>query len=185
MVICHSNRRKLTPWPQPQPSEIDSLERRLWDPLFGQVPTFSLKCEKHCSQLGVSKEVRSPPGLQEMKFNNIRVRNDKCTINKEARGARWLSQVSVRLLTTAQVTVPPFREFETRVGFCADSVEPARDSLSTPPRLKLAFSLQVKNRTSKKKRRIHSRMCVLKFSPDVSKPGLPNHTFYLIETFHI
>ena len=42
----------------------------------------------------------------------------------------WLSQLSVQLLVSSQVMISQFCEFKPRVGLCADSAEPAWDSLS-------------------------------------------------------
>ena len=58
---------------------------------------------------------------------------------KEKGAPGWLSQVSVWLLVLAQITISQFCEIEPRVRLCADSVEPAWDSLflslSVPPLL--------------------------------------------------
>ena len=51
----------------------------------------------------------------------------------------WLSQLSVRLLISAQVMISWFREFEPCIGLCVDSGEPAWDSLS--PHLSLLLPL--------------------------------------------
>ena len=52
----------------------------------------------------------------------------------------WLSLLSVPLLVSAQVMISRLREFKPCVGLCADSTEPAWDSLSAPPPLALSLS---------------------------------------------
>ena len=42
----------------------------------------------------------------------------------------WLSWLSLQLLISAQVMISQVHEFEPHVGLCADSVQPAWDSLS-------------------------------------------------------
>ena len=56
----------------------------------------------------------------------------------------WLSQLSIRLLISTQVAISKFHELEPRVGLCADSAEPAWDSLSLPAPPLLALSLPLK-----------------------------------------
>ena len=65
--------------------------------------------------------------------------------NTEVRGA-WVAQSGERLtLDCGSGHDFAVREFETHVGFCADSVEPARDAFPTPPRLELVLSLKIMN----------------------------------------
>ena len=52
----------------------------------------------------------------------------------------WLSCLSVRILILAQVVISVY-EFEPHIGLCADSVEPAWDSLSLSSSLPLPCSL--------------------------------------------
>ena len=57
----------------------------------------------------------------------------------------WVSRLSSRLLVSAQVTISQFCEFESCMGLCAGSAEPAWDSLSPSlsalPLLTLSLSL--------------------------------------------
>ena len=70
----------------------------------------------------------------------------------------WLSLLSVRLLVSAQVVISQFREFEPRIRLCADSAEPAWDSLSLPPPLPLPCSLSSGLSQNK-----HLKHCLKKF----------------------
>ena len=58
---------------------------------------------------------------------------------------RWLSELSVRLLISAQVMISRFVGVELHVRLCTNSMEPAWDSLSPSlsalPQLMLARSL--------------------------------------------
>ena len=72
-----------------------------------------------------------------------------CFVRKLTGGAPgWLSRLSIPLLVLAQVMISRF-EFESLIGLCADSVEPAWDSLSPH----LSLSLQIEEITLKKKKK--------------------------------
>ena len=56
----------------------------------------------------------------------------------------WLSQLSIRLLVSAQVTISPYRELEPRIGSALTGrnlLESLCLPLSAPPRLVLPLSL--------------------------------------------
>ena len=65
-------------------------------------------------------------------------------------GGAWVTQsVKCPLLISAQVMISWFREFQPHIGLCADSVEPAWDSLSLLflcpyPTRTLSLSLKIK-----------------------------------------
>ena len=65
----------------------------------------------------------------------------------------WLSQLSVRLLISAQVVISQFVSSSPRVGLFAEGVEPAWDSLSAPPHTLRSLSKKKKERKKEKKRK--------------------------------
>ena len=71
----------------------------------------------------------------------------------------WLSRLSVKLLISAQVMISRFvGSIETRIGLCADSTEPAWDSLS------LSLSL-----SSLLLPHLHTFACTLSLSLKINK----------------